>query len=143
MTALPDARLVRLAAAASAGAAVSGRLELYPRGLPAARALTLARGALLALGHATPDAIARRVASRFPDAEPVPRRPALDALLSDAGIELAWDSEAGSYRPADRDASGTGSTRFTRRSTTLGGTPLPDDPDILDAAGFERRLEGS
>jgi serine/threonine protein kinase len=143
MTALPDSRLVRLAAAASATAAVSGRLELYPRGLPAGRALTLARGALLALGHATPDAIARRVTSRFPDSERVPERPALDALLSDAGFELVWDSDAGTYRPADHDATGTGSIRFTRRSTTLGGTPLPDDPDILDAAGFERRLDGS
>ena len=79
----------------------------------------------------------------FRTSEPVPGRPALDTLLSDAGIELAWDSDAGSYRPVDHDASGTGSTRFTRQSTTLGGTPLPDDPDILDAAGFERRLEGS
>ena len=68
MTALPDTRLVRLAAAASAEAAVSGRLELYPRGLSAERALSLARGALL--GETTPEAIARRVASRFPRPNP-------------------------------------------------------------------------
>src|SRR6266508_4722920 len=41
---LSDHRLARLAAA-SATAAVSSRIELYPRGLPAARALRLARAA--------------------------------------------------------------------------------------------------
>src|SRR5690606_26733328 len=38
---LPDARLVRLAAEVSQFAAVSSKLELYRRGMPAARALKL------------------------------------------------------------------------------------------------------
>ncbi|MCP9485019.1 MAG: BREX system serine/threonine kinase PglW [Gaiellaceae bacterium MAG52_C11] len=139
---LPDSRLVRLAAAASASAAVSGRLELYPRGLPAGRALTLARGALLALGQALPDAIARRVASRFPDAEPLPGRPELDRLLQAAGVELVWDEEREAYMPAEPTLTGT-SSRHVRRPTTLEGAPEYEDPEVLDAAQFERRLETS
>ena len=123
---LPDARLVRLAAAASAHAAVSGRLELYPRGLSAARALTLARGALL--GEATSEAIRQRVSESFPEAEPLPSRPELDQLLSAAGIGLIWDPDHGLYRPADANVTGTGSTRFTRRATTLSGTASSATP---------------
>ena len=43
---LTDARLVRLAAAASRHAAVSSRQELYPRGMDAARAVKLSQGPL-------------------------------------------------------------------------------------------------
>ena len=105
--ALPDSRLVRLAAAASTSAAVSGRLELYPRGLSAERALTLARGALLALGQAPPEAIARRVATRFPEAQPLPGRPELDRLLDEAGVELVWDAERDAYVPAEPALTGS------------------------------------
>jgi len=140
---LPDSRLVRLAAAASTNAAVSGRLELYPRGLSAERALRLARGALLALGHAPPQAIARRVSTRFPDAEPLPGRPELDRLLEQAGVELAWDAERDAFVPAEPTLTGSAGSRLTRRSTTLAGVREYDDPDVLDAAQFERRLESS
>jgi serine/threonine protein kinase len=139
----PDSRLVRLAAAASTNAAVSGRLELYPRGLSAERALTLARGALLALGQAPPEAISRRVATRFPDAQPLPGRPELDRFLERAGVELVWDAERDTYVPAEPTLTGSAGTRLTRRSTTLGGVREYDDPDVLDAAQFERRLESS
>src|SRR5262249_56659100 len=97
---LPDSRLVRLAAAASTNAAVSGRLELYPRGLSAERALRLARVALLALGQAPPQAIARRVSTRFADAQPLPGRPELDRLLAHASVGLVWDDERDAYVPA-------------------------------------------
>lgn len=143
MLALPDSRLVRLAAAASMSAAVSGRLELYPRGMPAARALSLARGALLALGEATPETISLRVRSRFPDAQPLPGRPQLDGLLSDAGIELTWNPATAKYHSGDSALSRTGSTRFNRHSTTLAEKAPPDEPEILDAVGFERRLQTS
>jgi serine/threonine protein kinase len=88
---LSDHRLARLAAAASATAAVSSRLELYPRGLPAARALRLARNALLGAGTLSEDDIRTRVRTRFPAAEPLPDRPTLDQLLSDA-VGLEWFS---------------------------------------------------
>jgi serine/threonine protein kinase len=140
---LPDSRLVRLAAAASTNAAVSGRLELYPRGLSAERALRLARGALLALGQAPPQAIARRVSTRFPDAQPLPGRPELDRLLEQAGVELVWDAERDAYVPAEPTLTGSAGPRLTRRSTTLAGVPEYDNPEVLDAAQFERRLESS
>ena len=88
---LSDHRLARLAAAASATAAVSSRLELYPRGLPAARALRLARTALLGAGTLSEDDVRTRVRIRFPAAEPLPGRPALDELLSEA-VGLEWFS---------------------------------------------------
>src|SRR6266508_2497761 len=86
---LSDHRLARLAAAASATAAVSSRIELYPRGLPAARALRLARAALLGTGTLSENDIRTRVWTRFPAAEPLPGRPALDQLLSEA-VGLEW-----------------------------------------------------
>ena len=72
---LSDHRLARLAAAASATAAVSSRLELYPRGFPAARALRLARNALLGAGTLSEDDVRTRVRTRFPAAEPLPTVP--------------------------------------------------------------------
>jgi serine/threonine protein kinase len=88
---LSDHRLARLAAAASATAAVSSRIELYPRGLPAARALRLARAALLGTGTLSENDIRTRVWTRFPAAAPLPGRPALDQLLSKA-VGLEWFS---------------------------------------------------
>ena len=70
---LDDGRLVRLAALASLKAAVSARLELYPRGMPAARAAKLAKNLAptLAVGcrsgrHPHRVRHPRRVRSRFP-----------------------------------------------------------------------------
>ena len=94
--ALPSARLVRLAAAASSGAAVSGRLELYPRGMRADRALRLAGGVLAGTAGGTiePARIVERVASRYPAAERLPDHPALLELLRAEGFELAEESGA-------------------------------------------------
>lgn len=86
---LSEHRLVRLAAASSATAAVSSRRELYPRGMSAARAARLARAALLGAGTLSEDDIRSRVRTRFPAAEPLPARPALDDLLRDA-VGLEW-----------------------------------------------------
>lgn len=86
---LDEHRLVRLATSASATAATSSRLEVYPRGMPAVRALRLARGALLGTGTLSEESVRERVRARFPDAEPLPERPELDALLRDK-IGLEW-----------------------------------------------------
>ena len=61
---LSDERLLRLAAAASESAAVSSRQELYPRNMPAERALKLAQGALLGARELTVDQIRQRVLGR-------------------------------------------------------------------------------
>lgn len=86
---LPDYRLARLAAAASATAAVSSRLELYPRDLSPERAVRLARAALLGAGTLSEDDIRTRVRNRFPDAASLPQRPQLDRLLHDV-LGLEW-----------------------------------------------------
>src|SRR5262249_51536546 len=93
-TELADPRLVRLAAAASGHAAVSSRQELYPKGMDAARALKLSQGALLGVPSLTVTQIRERVSSRYPDAEPLPDRPALDHLLHLAGFDFQWDVTA-------------------------------------------------
>ncbi|MCW2748973.1 MAG: pglW, partial [Aeromicrobium sp.] len=89
LTPLPDARLARLAAAASATTAVSSRLELYPRGLPPDRSVRLARAALLGAGVLSEEDVRTRVRTRFPAAAPLPQRPQLDRLL-DAALGLEW-----------------------------------------------------
>ena len=127
-------RLPALAAAASRHAALSGRLELHPRGMAPDRALKLALGALAGAPTLTPDAIRMRVAGRYPDAAPLPDRPALDALLETAGSELRWDGARGAYTSPRRTfvtiASGTASTRTHHEGG--GGWDEGDD--------FEQRL---
>jgi serine/threonine protein kinase len=85
---LTDSRLVRLAASASQHAAVSSRQELYPRGMDAARALKLSQGALYGVSPLTVQQIHERVSSRYPEAAPLPERPALDELLRDTGFDF-------------------------------------------------------
>ena len=101
----PD-RLLRLAVATSQQAALSSRMELYPRGMAALRAIKLGGGSLLGPKELTVQQIQQRIASRYPQAEPVPGRPALDDLLREAGIAWVWDDTGddgkGVYRPQYR-----------------------------------------
>ena len=117
--ALAPARLVRLAAAASTRAAVSSRLEIYPRGMPAERVLKLAHGALLGAPELTVAQIHERVLARYPEAEPLPGRPALDGLLSATGSHLTWVAEAGQGRGAYL------APRIDAATFSSGSTPLP------------------
>ncbi|MGH7084163.1 MAG: hypothetical protein ACREFN_04150, partial [Acetobacteraceae bacterium] len=87
---LPQGRVLRLAAAASQLAALSARLELYPRGMPADRALRLSLGALAGPQMLTERVIRERVRGRFPEAAALPPRPELDALLDSVGAERVW-----------------------------------------------------
>ena len=73
---LSDARLVRLASAVSSTLPISSRQELYPRGMPAARAVRLSHGALNGLRMLTVAQVQERVAGRYPEAAPLPDRPA-------------------------------------------------------------------
>lgn len=138
---LPEGRLVRLAAAASKTAGASSRLELYPRGLDARRALGLAQAGLFTLPRLTPEAIQERVAARFPEAAPLPPRPQLDLLLQDAGLELEWQDGAaggaGAFVPIRQRASTTFRTprRASTTHVTRAATPL-----VLEAQRIENRL---
>jgi hypothetical protein len=148
---LSDARLVRLAAAASAHAAVSSRQELYPRGMDADRAVKLSQGALLGAQRLEIDQIRDRVSSRYPEAAPLPGRPALDALFQSVGLDLEWDATAnqgcGAYINRLRDATTPTSSSvppLSRRSTANGASATGEiTPEIADARQFEERLQRS
>jgi serine/threonine protein kinase len=87
---IDDAPLVRLAARCSATAAASAVGELYPRDmhpLDAVRvAVRVSSGERLGV-----DEVRHRVRVRLPGLADLPGRPALDALLRDAGTGLEWD----------------------------------------------------
>ncbi|CAB4736136.1 unannotated protein [freshwater metagenome] len=145
---LSDTRLVRLAAASSPRAAVSSRLELYPRGMPADRALTLARAALLGVGTLSEEQVRDRVRARFPEAAPLPPRPELDAPLKNlVGLEWFTDpvrAQAGFRVPPPPNASPTSSmfgghnTRYRTGTSTL----VPSD-EVRTALDAEDRLQRS
>lgn len=139
---LPDAHLAEIVATASTHAAVTNRLELYRIGLPATEALAEARRALAGLRHATPEELQRKVAARFPHAEPLPGRPALDELLAGVGLGLEWNASASRYElPAPPTANPTATGSVSRYGTR---TEVPLAPVEIDAAAdFEHRLAKS
>lgn len=142
--ALLDARIVRLAAAASGHAAVSSRQELYPRGMDAPRALKLSQGALYGLRSLTIQQIRDRVSSRYPEASPLPDRPALDSLLNEAGLDLHWSSTGGrgSYVSRLGNSDPTSSTSISRLPTGTGAIVSEEiTPEVADARQFEERLQ--
>jgi serine/threonine protein kinase len=148
---IADARLLRLAAAASKNAAVSSRQELYPRGMDAARALKLSQGAIYGVSTLTVAQIRDRVSGRYPEAAPVPDRPALDDLLQAAGFDFQWDSSGkggGCYVARIRDVVSitSGSESISRAATSSGSAANNQatqeiTPEIADARQFEERLE--
>jgi serine/threonine protein kinase len=136
---LSPERLLRLATAASATAALSSRLEIYPRHLAPERALRLASGTLLGGRELTVDDVRARVKSRYPEAQELPGRTRLDDLVREVGLE--WD-------PAARD--GEGAYRFREAadltlssSTTLRGRTTLNPPEAdfaLSAEAVDERL---
>jgi serine/threonine protein kinase len=136
---LPGNRVRRLAVKASRGAALSSRFEIYPRDMPAARALKLGAGSLLGPRGLSAEAVQARVASRYPHAQPLPDRPRLDDLLDEAGLGLRWDPEQNCFRlPSARPGQIESSSLFTRRTTV---TEPADDPALEEAWALEHRLE--
>lgn len=146
---LTDARLVRLAAAASKKASVSSRLELYPRGMDPLRALKLSLGAVSGVDQLTEADVHARVMSRYPDASPLPPRPALDSLLQSAGLDLRYD--AGCYRQpqvaqASNSRNVTSGSSLPQRFPTAGSSQLPlvpSTPSQAAARQFEGRLQNA
>jgi serine/threonine protein kinase len=142
---LPPARLVTLAAAVSRTAAVSPRLEIYPHGMAAGRAVALALGTLAGVDALTPAQVQERVAGRYPEAERLPARPALDALLKDAGWDADWNPDAaegrGAYVVRTAGAFGVTSETFLTRVTTTRSGAREVTPEVADARRFEERLE--
>lgn len=138
---LPSGRTLRLAAAASTGAALSARLELYPRGLAALAALRLSLGALSGPERLAASEVQARVRGRFPEAEPLPDRPALDRLLQEAGADRDWRAppgqDPGYYGRAATDTMSASLTAFRHATTT---PPAEATPEVLAARMLEEKI---
>jgi hypothetical protein len=138
-----------LAAAASSHAAVSSRLELYPRNMQPARVLKLCHGALLGTRELTVEDIHKRVMSRYPEAESLPVRPDLDVLLAGLDLELEWSPSAargkGAYvfRAQETQSASSSTSLPGRMPTLLPHTPPSGElpPEIADARLFESKLQ--
>ncbi|QDU41273.1 Serine/threonine-protein kinase PknL [Maioricimonas rarisocia] len=147
--AIPDGRLVRLAAAASRHAALSSRQELYPRRMEAARALKLSQGALYGVRTLTIDQIRKRVAGRYPLAEPLPGRPELDQLLQVAGFDCRWDEnthKGGCYvirSPHSLSISSGSQSDLLSRQKTASTPPEPIEltPEDAESRQLDERLD--
>lgn len=133
MPAVPDSRLVALAAAASNTAAATARLELYPLDLSLDRALRMTQGSI----NPGPDGLdpadlLTRVRSRFPalslglSDDPTPRQieSELSRALDRAGFELILEGGRFRRRPVP-------GTLTALASSTSFGSP----PPRLGAAG--------
>jgi hypothetical protein len=136
---LPADQRLALAARASTNAAASARLELYPRGMDATRALSLSLGALSGTGL-TPDAVRKRIAARYPEAAALPDRTALDALLAPHGLIFMADVGAGEYARPGQHAN-TSTVALPSRKPTAPGLPQRRSPDAQRAAAFQDQLD--
>ena len=134
---LSTQRLLKLATAASATAALSSRSEIYPRGMDAAVAIRQSLGALVGPKFFTAEQIGDRVRGRYPESGPLPARPALDALLAAAGLNLVWSDAgangAGFYAPAGAVGPSAGTTTFTEAAAF--------SAEIAEARALEERLD--
>ncbi len=148
--ALRDDRLVRLAATVG-NVASSPRLEIYPRGLDPLRALKLAQAAAAGVSEISPDNLRARVRERYPEAQSLPDRPALDQLLKEAGLELTWNEKESKYLApvAHALASSTTPQRYPTIVTATASVQAPRyglapamelPPAIQEAVEFDRRL---
>lgn len=129
-----DERLTEVAAEASTSAARSSRLELYPRGLSADRALQLSSAALT--GKITPEQVQKRVRARYPEAAELPPRPELDRLLE--GYGLTWSESTGVF---ERPEQGHGS-HFTQPWSSVVSSPTQRtlEASQVRASDFEERI---
>jgi serine/threonine protein kinase len=139
---LDDARLLRLAASLS-GAALSPRMELYPRNMSARNALELSHSALAGIDTVSVPELRERVRDRYPDAAAIPDHPELEALLREAGYDWAWDRDARLFRAASRGYSS--STTFKPRAATrvtfsTHDVPFAEREDDAIARDTERKL---
>jgi serine/threonine protein kinase len=123
MPPLSDTDLVSLAAGASQNAAMTARLELYPRSLDPKKALRLAQAASYLGNHGLePDKLRQRVLARFPELANLPDPGQLRKLLQDMGhiVNLTRD-EAGITRYVIPGGTLAGSWSSTRGPTSMAG----------------------
>jgi len=144
---LSDTALIKLGAGVSDHAAVSSRMEIYPKKMSGTRALRLAQGALYSTRPLTAEDIQDRVSGRYPEAENLPGRPELDELLREAGLELEWFSDIkgkGGYQSMHgHKGLSTGSTSLHRISTDTGIPGADVTSEMALARLFERKLRSA
>jgi serine/threonine protein kinase len=130
---LSDTDLVLLAAAASQKSAATPRLELYPRDLPAERAVKISQVGSIAEGALSGELV-RRVLARFPDLDE-PNRPtpeAMPALLASLGYDVTRGSDSRLHLWPFTQTSGTPASR--------GGTAPRPAPSTATAEAAEHAL---
>ena len=126
--------------------------------MPAVQALRQSLGALVGAPTLRISELQDRVRGRYPEATPLPNRPALDRLLEEVNAPLQWSPTAlegkGAYLCAPLGSNPTAGTTtlFSRQSTFLGSAAngsranAPDadaDALIADARDAEERLQRS
>jgi hypothetical protein len=137
MPALADTDLVALAVRASKDAAMTARLELYPRSLSAARALQLSQVAsYLADPGIEPNQLRERVLARFPELTGLPEPGELRKILISMGHRVDVTTGADGrqrYRTP-------GGTLVAAWSSTREPTSLSRDRDAAQDAEAQLRL---
>jgi serine/threonine protein kinase len=138
-----DGDLLKLAVYLSSGAALSSRMEIYPKGMSALRSLRLAAGALSGSSELTVNAIRERVKGRYPESADLPDRPALDGLLDEVGLEMDWIPDSAEGQGAYRFRKSSQYTLSSGTYGTLGDhvetAPLPPENEA-EVRLFERKL---
>lgn len=141
MAPLGSERLVRLAATAG-NVAVSSRLELYPIGMPAVRALRLAQASLLGVDKLTTSQIRERIEGRYPQAEALPtEHTRLTSLLREVVPDLHWDPALSAWTFLLQSSSSfTGEVTMIGRLSTQ--SQLHAEPaEVAVARAFDERLQ--
>lgn len=136
LAALAADRLLAVAAEASSDAALSARLEIYPRDMAPERALRLSAGALAA--EVTPEDVKRIVGARYRDAGPIPDRPPLDVLMDEVGY--AFDASRGRYARKGISASPDATLALSTRRQTVHAQRAHVDPSVVDAELFDQGI---
>ncbi|MFR9751398.1 BREX system serine/threonine kinase PglW [Nocardia sp. 004] len=159
-----ERRLVRIAVGASRNAAVTPRLEIYPRDLPLVRAVRLTQAGLVTLTPDLPharqpglsaDQVRTRIWARFPEliipgSDSDRPTPELTKALREAGFALVVathpDNHVQRYLPerSDQESSFTQHTsRWSAAVTSRAAHSYSDDPDLARAARTEELLAGA
>jgi serine/threonine protein kinase len=139
LASVPTERLTALAVEFSETAAASARLEIYPRGMAAERAIALSSPVLA--GEMGIDQLRQRVAARYPEAAPLPDRPALDALVLPVG--LVWVEQSQRYARPGAPAMTSAATvhRPSYYPTARHDQAPRHSPEALEAQEFQEALE--
>ena len=134
---LGDGRLLRLAAALASDAVLSGSNELYHRDLSVTDALALALKGAGGTQAVTTHEIRDRVRARFPALPPLPDRPRLDQLISDAELGLVYDDAEHGYRWPTRAVD---TKSLASRQATI---TAPAGPQLVNGGRSGHRLADS